>query len=411
MRNIKNYSLQLLIVAVLAMAGFVSCKRSDGYNVSPVSTDKTKPGIVTNVKVDDYNGGSYITYDLPNSENILYVLARYSIRDKVVRETKSSYYTDTVKVEGFAKEGEYDVTLYTVSRANVMSDAITVKVHPKTPNYLTVRPTVTISADFGGIKIRALNPLKKEIGLVLVGYDSVTRAVEIQDQHYAKLDTIDYSLRGYSAVAKDFSVYVTDKYGNISDTLTVNLTPLYEELLDKSKFSSYTLPSDDPIGYGWVLPNLWDGKTDNYSAGWHTESNSTFPITCSFDTGRSYQLSRFVIWERTDIYTYGHGNPRDFTLWGSNVASPKDSALPVNSAVGTKVGDWTNLGNFHYPPPPSGTPIPGNSADQAFVAAGVNFDMPFNTPVVRFIRVGIQKTWGNAAFGHIMELSFYGKPE
>jgi hypothetical protein len=403
--------LQLLIVAVLAMAGFVSCKRSDGYNVAPVSTDKTKPAIVTNIKVDDYNGGSYITYDLPNSDNILYVLARYSIRDKVIRETKSSYYTDTVKVEGFAKEGEYDVTLYTVTRANVMSDPITVKVHPQTPNYLTVRPTVTISADFGGIKIRALNPLKKEIGLVLVGYDSVTHAVEIQDQHYAKLDTIDYSLRGYPAVAKDFSVYVTDKYGNISDTLTVNLTPLYEELLDKSKFSAYTLPSDDPIGFGWVLPNLWNGKTDNGSAGWHTEPNSTFPITCSFDTGRSYQLSRFVIWERTDIYTYGHGNPRDFTLWGSNVASPKDAALPVNSAVGTKVGDWTNLGNFHYPPPPSGTPIPGNSADQAFVAAGVNFDMPFNTPVVRFIRVGIQKTWGNAAFGHIMELSFYGKPE
>jgi hypothetical protein len=41
------------------------------------------------------------------------VLAKYQIRNGVSRETKSSYYTDTVNVEGFAKEADYEVTLYT----------------------------------------------------------------------------------------------------------------------------------------------------------------------------------------------------------------------------------------------------------------------------------------------------------
>jgi hypothetical protein len=109
MKNIKNNSLLLFLFMVITSV--ISCKKSDGDRV-PISTDKSKPAVITNVKVANYNGGAYITYDLPNSDNILYVLAKYQIRDKVSRETKSSYYTDTVSVEGFAKEADYEVTLY-----------------------------------------------------------------------------------------------------------------------------------------------------------------------------------------------------------------------------------------------------------------------------------------------------------
>ena len=138
MKNINNRSL-LLFLSML-MISIVSCKRNDGYN-QPTSNDKTKPGIVSNIKVTNYNGGSYITYDLPKSDNILYVLAKYQIRDKEDRQTKSSYYSDTVNVEGFASSKDYNITLYTVSRAEVMSDPVTVTVHPKTPIFSLVSET------------------------------------------------------------------------------------------------------------------------------------------------------------------------------------------------------------------------------------------------------------------------------
>jgi hypothetical protein len=413
MKNIKISSLLLFLAMIITSV--ISCKKSDGNRV-PISTDKSKPAVITNVKVANYNGGAYITYDLPNSDNILYVLAKYQIRDKVSRETKSSYYTDTVNVEGFAKEADYEVTLYTVSRANVSSDPVKVTVHPLIPPYLSIKETSSIAADFGGVNVRAFNPLKKEIGVIVTAYDKLTNTMEIQDQHYTKSDTIDYSVRGYNTDSRQFGVYITDKFGNISDTIKQSISPLFEQLLDKGKFSPYNLASDTEIGYSWVLPNLWDGKTDGSSSGWHTNPGHNPPFVCTFNVGLSYKLSRFTLWERPDDgsnkYAYGHGNPKVFSLWGSNVASPKDAQLPVSAAVGTVVGDWTNLGNFRYPNPPSGLPpLSHNSADNAFVLAGVDFNVSLAAPSVHFIRLAVGQTWSGGNFAHAMEISLYGKPE
>ncbi|HWZ05242.1 MAG TPA: DUF4959 domain-containing protein, partial [Mucilaginibacter sp.] len=86
--KIKRYLKQLLpVILVIIMGLFGSCKRSDGFN-APVSNDKTKPGVVTNIKVKNINGAAYITYTLPNSPNLLYVQAQYNINGKTIRQTK-----------------------------------------------------------------------------------------------------------------------------------------------------------------------------------------------------------------------------------------------------------------------------------------------------------------------------------
>jgi len=412
----KKYS-QYIWFLVLAMAATIiipSCKREELARV-PISEDMTKPAAVTNVKVNNYNGGAYITYSLPNSANILYVLAKYQIRNGVSRETKSSYYTDTVNVEGFAKEADYEVTLYSVSRANVMSDPIKVNVHPKTPPYLLVRNALSMQADFGGINLQALNPLLKEVGVILTAFDPALNAMEVQDQHYTKTDTVMYSVRGYKSEARNFGAYVTDRFGNVSDTLKKTLTPLPEELLDKGKFSTYQLPSDSKIGFGWVLSNIWDNNINPSSSGWCTEPGAVLPpFVGTWDVGRSHKLSRFILWQKSDSdqkFAFGQGNPKFFTLWGSNVARPRDSQLPMSSPVGTVIGDWINLGNFRFPDPPSGLPaLSHNAADNAFVAAGVNFNMPLSAPPVKYLRFATRETWSGGNFALFLELSLYGQP-
>ncbi len=45
-----------------------SCKKTDGYN-TVVSTDMTKPGVVTGIPPANFDGGSTITYTLPDSKH------------------------------------------------------------------------------------------------------------------------------------------------------------------------------------------------------------------------------------------------------------------------------------------------------------------------------------------------------
>ena len=405
MKNINKWILLLLLVCV----ALYSCKKEESYN-EPASTDMTKPSVVSNVKVQNFSGGANITYSLPNSNNILYVLAQYKINGITTRETKSSYYSDTIVVEGFAKKEAYDVTLYTVSRANVKSDPLVVKVNPDTPPYLLVKPTINAQADFGGIKITGTNPSKSNLGIILLGFEG--NVSDVIDQNFSKLPIIDYSVRGYQPVEKRIGYYVIDNFGNISDTTYKTITPLFETILDRSKFSSYRLPSDGVIAYGWDLPYLWDGRTDGSSNGWHTAPGGTMPAIATFGLGVSAKLSRFILWERpdgTDKFAYGHGNPKVFSLWGSNVTSPRDATLPMSAPEGTIIGDWVNLGNYNYPPPPSGAlPVAHTTADNDFVKAGVSFNVPLVSPKVRFVRLCVSTTWSNGTFAHAMEMAFYG---
>ncbi len=409
-KKLRTISLVALMSIALAVVLF-SCTKDKNYN-EPASNDKTKPGIVTNVRVENFNGGAHIIYTLPNSPNLLYVMAGYEIRKGVKRETKASYYTDTITVQGFATAGEYQVTLEAVSRANVKSDPVQVTVHPQDPYYKLAAATIQLSADFGGVNVRAQNPNKRSFGYILLELDPIVNEYGIVEQHYDAAEAVNFSVRGYNTEARRFGAYIRDEWGNTSDTVFAQISPLFETQLNKSLFFKYGLPSDTEIGYGWELPYLWDGKTDGYSNGWHTNPGGSYPMICTFGLGVYAKLSRFVLYNRPLQFAYSHGNARKFSLWGTDKVSPQNAVLPAYSNEGTVVGDWVNLGNFIFPDPPSGL-MPGatNASDEAFVAAGVNFNIPLASPKTRYIRLNVAETWSGGDFAHAMEITFFGDPD
>lgn len=397
----------MILVTVFTTLFHTACKKADSA-VEIISNDMTKPGVVSNVKVENLNGAARITYRLPDSKNLLYVLASYPINDNRVRETKSSYYTDTIFVDGFARSEDYEITLYAVSRANVKSDPVKVSVHPKTPNYMLTNSGINISPDFGGANFFGRNPNKAPLAMHMLVYNENTKRFIEQEPVYLSTDTIDISIRNLPPTPQKVGIYTTDRFGNVSDTLVKTVTPLYEQLLDKSKFFVYKLASDAPTDqYGWDFKYFFDGRIDG--TGWHTNTNVIQSIG-TLGMGTSAKLSRLVVWQRSPDY-YSYQNTRQFTLWGTNKDNPVDAVMPQSSKEGAVVGDWINLGNFTFPNPPSGlAPSQANAADMAFVAQGVNFKMSRTAPAVKYIRFHVTQTWGGLNYVNAMEISVYGNP-
>ncbi|MGH2622564.1 MAG: DUF4959 domain-containing protein, partial [Sphingobacterium sp.] len=384
MRTLKKMQIgKYVIWAVLTAMGAMNfaCSKSESP-VEVISKDTAKPDKVSGVSVENLYGAARITYTLPKSTNILYVQAKYLIREDHYRESKTSFYTDTILVDGFAQAGEYEVELRTVSRANITSDPVIVKVEPLTPNYIRVNEGLEISPDFGGANFLGRNPDASPIAIHVLAYDVQTNKFKENDPEYINGEVVDVSIRGFQSEENEFGVYTTDRFGNASPVRYTKLTPLFERELDKRNFFVYNLPSDAPIGYGWDLKYLFDGSLND--PGWHT--NGAPSTVATFGIGPSAKISRFVLWNRLPNM-YSDQNPKSMTIWGSNEDSPSDAVLPRTYQPGDVVGDWVNMGNFNYPDPPSGLPgSQANASDNDFEALGVNFRMPSAAPAVKYIR-------------------------
>src|SRR3546814_202595 len=220
MKRFNNTRLSALAISILFLFS-AGCEKAPDYN-EVISTDQTKPDVVTGIQVDNVQGGAYITYSLPKTDNLLYILAEYKINDEVSRQKKASYYTDTIFVDGFAKSKEYEVTLHAISRANVKSDPVVVKVHPDTPSYLAAFPSLNVQADFGGIHVSTVNKESKPIGVVVLTKNEDNELLPIE-QFYTDDSTVALSIRGYDVSPREFGIYVTDPWGNRSDTLFTTL--------------------------------------------------------------------------------------------------------------------------------------------------------------------------------------------
>lgn len=404
----------LLFLSSLLLLLCSACSKV-GQGNEAVSKDITKPDPISNVQVKNLNGAAIITYTLPQSTNLLYVQADYVINESkgLIRQSKSSYYTDTTIVTGFAESKDYNVELKVVSKSGVMSDPVLVTVHPDIPPYQLVRKTLTLSPDFSGVAAFALNELKQNIGVVMLYDDPDYGHYVIREQNFSNLEKISYTTHGFDTLPKRVAAYVTDDYGNISDTLFSEISPLYETALDRKKFFPYILPSDKkPYAGNYSVDRIYNGVGGEDL--WHTAiltgADAAYPYYCTFGIGLMSKLSRFTFWARPST-PWGTMNVKAFSIWGSAKDNPVDAILLSGQPEGTIIGDWVNLGNFRYPDPPSGnipSPSTVTEADKEFLSKGVDFLVPTEAPRVKFLRVSAESTWGNTNYAGISDIAFYG---
>ncbi|TKG96636.1 DUF4959 domain-containing protein [Puteibacter caeruleilacunae] len=393
-----------LIPIILLSLFFAGCEE-DGRN--PLLTDTTNPGAVSNVQVENIPGGANLTYTLPSDNDLLYVLAEYTLSNGKQASTKSTLYKNKLSIEGFGDTNPYDISLYAVDRGENMSEPVKVTINPLEPPVRTISQTMRIIPDFGGAHFYWENDTEAEVAVIAMTEDTLGNLSQA-DVRYTNLLEDDLALRGYTTDPREFVVLLRDRWDNFSDTVKVTLEPLFEENLDKTKMSALRLPHDAPDAWGWTPAHLFDNNIGG--TGYHTpqgwkdddplpEYDDLYPHILTIDLGVTAKLSRFKFWQRQDSWIYYHGNPRYFEVWG---------ASELNSS-GTFDG-WTKLIKNGEVVKPSGLPTGQvSNTDKETASNGEEFSFPLQAEPVRYIRFVNLESWSGTTFMHMMEVDFWGQ--
>src|SRR3546814_670774 len=192
-----------------------------------LENDNTSPEPVTDVVVENHAGGAKISYRPPADGDLLYVQGEYEIRDGVRQEVRSSYYNNSLTINGFGQEKEYEVHLYAVDRSGNRSEGIAVQVNPHTPPVLKAFQGLDYKGGFGGIHVSAENVDRANLAITTIIKDADGEWRDY-DKYYSELPAIDFSVRGLEAEPTQFGVYVIDRWENSSDSLRKEITPLFE---------------------------------------------------------------------------------------------------------------------------------------------------------------------------------------
>jgi len=389
----KRLIYNCVTVILLTIAG--SCTRME---LGPANNDGVAPGPVTQPFVTNLNGSVSITFTPPADADLAYVKASYKTKEGVVRENKVSRYLNKITLEGFGDESSYTITLNAVDLGENVSSPVEVVANPLKPVFRIAFDSLKTAADFGGINVAFKNPTEANLAIVVLTNDSLGKFTPAYT-YYTDLKSGNFAVRGFAAVEREFGVYIRDRWGNVSDTLRTTITPLFEELLDRTKMKGYYLPTDAVIGYSGSFAGLFDnnfGLTSYY----HSDGATGMPQWFTFDMGVQAKLSRMVFYLKPDqTKYYNEHSPKDIEIWGSDSPNPD----------GSFDNSWTLLTTYSMEKPsglPQGSPL--TQADINFIQEGITVTFPVGAPKVRHIRFKTLKNWGNTVYVYVFEIKMYG---
>jgi hypothetical protein len=411
----------LLIIVSCVVVFFTACEEKE---LGPIDNDGIPPGPVTNASAQSIPGGALITYTIPGDEDLSYVKAVYTLKNGKKREVTVSKYHSKIKVDGFGDTFQHTIELYAVDRGENVSQPLEVTITPLTPPVHKIGESIQIISDFGGASFLWNNPDTVAVAVVIMAPDQFGRLLP-KTTVYTKTENGKHTLRGYESKETRFAAYIRDQWDNYSDTLQIELVPLYEIELDKSKFRRLTLAGDTNVDqFSGSIEKTWNGDylTTVASAANYCHSKQpadTWPAHWSMNLGVKAQLSRFIWWGRQEAaQIYQRGNPKILEIWGwLGEGVPPSVTYPVPLTADVEPSDpywagWKRLVRAEAGAKPSGRPIGTNTAEDNarwLLGEGADFDTN-NTPPVQYLRIRIVETWGSNNWCHISEISFFGQP-
>lgn len=402
--TMKKFDSKYLAAAIGLLLAVCACSDELEYR-EPSGTSTGAPEKVSEVSVKNYPGKATIRYKVPADPNLLYVKAVYSLQDGDQKEVKASYYTDSLVVEGFADENEHEIKLYTVNRQEEASEPVSVTVNPLRAPIWGILETIDMRNAFGGYKLSAANTTKSAVGVLILERD-VRGEWQINNDLsiYTSSEDIFSQVAGMDTILREYGITVRDRWGNLTDTLYRNVTPIYETEVDRSQFSHYPLPGDTPmVSNGGVVHGMWNNRY-----GWPVcfttldASISNKPAIVTVSMGLEAKVSKVWIRPFQEIsgLFYDYATPKHFELWGSSSPNPN----------GELDASWTLLGTYELKKP-SGTPGKTETpSDQEAARNGFFFEADLDAPRMRYLRIKNLQNWSGFGTLAIDEIKVFGDP-
>jgi hypothetical protein len=397
----KRINRNLLLFLLSLTVAFSSCKEDE---LGPLENNTTPPGKVANVSVTNGPGNANITFSLPADKDLLYVKAVYYLANGQEMEVKTSYYGNTLLVEGFGDTNEHEVKIYAVNRSETTSEPTIVKVKPLENPIWGVYRSLKAVADFGGLNFKGSNPSKADLAIEVLVLSKGKYIPTSKNIYTAAID-IDQSVRGLDTLSQKFAITIRDRWLNYSDTLFTTLKPLYETALSKSGYKEVILPTDTPQEYsGTGVSKMWDGNIIDWPSVCLTKPSVLTPQWVTFDLGKVATMSRIVVWNYPEYlnagrtYYYG-GNLKDFEIWGTD-----------NPPADGSYNNWVMLGKYSSTKPSKSAYGVQTSEDYAFANAGISYNFAVGLKKVRYIRIKSINNWQGNTFMSVSEVQLYGDP-
>lgn len=389
-----------IIVPILCLISiiFMGCKE-DYIGQYPVHG--TPPPPVRNVKVQNLPGSVILTYDLPEVDDLFYIKALYTISGDRKKEMASSAYSNSIVLKGFGKGEKQQIVIISVDKSYNESEPVVVEIEPLDSPIYDVFESLRVRETFGGVVLHWDNPLRENVVMEALAIDEVDGEYKFVETIYSSEVLADRSIRGLKDIPTDFAFYFRDTYNNYTDTLFIQLTPLFEEKLDKSRFAPLTLSSK--FSYhshgGRSMTRMWD-NIYNVNGNLFYLNVAEEPIYFSFDMGVEAKLSRFRLWTRLD-YAYQLHHIRTFEIWGTS--NPQYTTDPDSWEGWVKIMDCESFR-------PSGLTVGENPTAEEieYILGGEEWEVPLDAPPFRYMRFRINSTWTNTKAMFINEIDIWG---
>lgn len=394
--------------------------------------DTTPPGQVTDVIFTPQFGGGYFTYTAPSDEDFLYVRAEYIIDTGVKISKTSSIYSDTLFIDGFGQEKQYDVKIFSIDRSNNQSEAVTMQVTPLAPTTLAVLETVQVQPGFSSLVIDWENNQRKNITIYVNVKVGDKEATKIYASNLAKDRFMIDNLKG---VSHTVNVFIKDTYENQTQVRSFGeITPHIDGAISKKQWSflrdqllygnrwnynsstnpfeqvplaeyagTYRLDSMKNAPMSHVegrIEKFWDNEYDyepKLNLNYFNTGQIGYPFSYFIDLGREVMGSRFKIWQR-DAWNmlYAGENVEIWEIW---ISDDKDSTDGIFDG-------WEYVGKYRITQPSNVIEARNQARDgheYMFYPEKPQFTKPF-----RYLRYKAIKQFGGGNSGCASEITIFG---
>ncbi|NNK83608.1 MAG: DUF4959 domain-containing protein [Flavobacteriaceae bacterium] len=395
----KNQIIKTLFFLILAFTIVVSCSKKD-------DEDTTPPSVLSIVSVTPTNGGGVITYTLPDDNDILYVKAVYTNTLGVEVSRASSKYNNDIEITGLNQTTPLTIKLYVIDENYNQSNAVEIELTPLESFIFLVQESIEITPDLGGVKVTWENIESKTVYVYLHINDGYEEQIRILSSNNAQESIF---VRGLESVEMTFSTQVEDFDGNqTSLEQKAILTPLFEEVIDKSTWTLVTSQSVNGNAWEGATVNFWDDVIDtvgndsdnSYFMIWRDQNGGSlnWPLDFVIDLNKTVKIHRFKVWQRAFWYNgpadtpyyYQEENMKSFILYASN-----DSQ------------NWEELGQFDIGDPRDAEGnIPASSLEEA--ANGHDFNLEAVSEAFRYLKFSLTSNYGSEAYVNGSEITLYG---